>query len=330
MPRSHAHRSARAAAALLAAALAAAGCAGRPGSPGASVEREESRGGRQYRLTSRLEPRRVTLGDRAVWRLGADLPPGVSAGTLTREVADTTLDLSVLEPARALRREDGGRWSGAFEVRGFTLGPIALPRTRLPVSIGTWADTLEFPPDTLRVDSLSQAESDSLEGDRGSLPTELRPIDLAVAAGAALLTLAALVWAALAVRRFLERRKGSAADAPTAPPEPPEVAFLRELEGLRAVAEHLPRDRFYDRLSLALRSYAAARTGIPALDLTTTELARELARHGGVDPAGGEALIRTLRRSDLAKFARRRDPLAEAREALEAAAALAGRLLRGS
>jgi hypothetical protein len=114
----------------------------------------------------------------------------------------------------------------------------------------------------------------------------------------------------------------------SAPPEPPETILLRELDRLREEASSLPRDRFYERLSLALRGYAAAVTGIPVLDLTTTELTRELGRDSRVDPRGADSLLRALRRSDLAKFARREDPLAEAREALEEAATLAGRLLR--
>ena len=63
-------------------------------------------------------------------------------------------------------------------------------------------------------------------------------------------------------------------------------------------------------------------TGVPALDLTTRELARELSRGGRWDSGAVEAVVRTLDRSDLAKFARHEDPLGEARGALDEALSL--------
>ncbi len=313
---------------VAAAAVAWAGCDRGSGPRGPSVEREETRGANRYRLRSRVEPHRVTLGDRAVWHLSADLPPRSTAGAPLRDPADSSLDVTVRDPAGAFRREGGLRWGYALDLRGFTLGAIPLPLVRLPVRVGAENDTLDFPPDTLFVDSLTQASTGDVQPDRGPLPTELRPIDIAVAVAAGLVALALIAWIAILVRNAIRRRKGVAAPEPAAPPEAPESILLRELGRLREVAASLPRDQFYDGLSLALRAYATAVTGVPALDLTTTELARELGREPLVDENGRDSLVRALRRSDLAKFARREDPLAEAREALEEAAALAGRLLR--
>jgi hypothetical protein len=314
-----------AAAALLVLVL---GCGREAEQRGPAVEREESRGANHYRLRSHVEPHRVTLGDRAVWRLSADLPPSAVPSPPLRDPADSSLDLSVLDPAGASRREGGVRWRYALDARGFTLGPIPLPALRLPVTVGGTIDTLLFPPDTLFVDSLTQAMSGSVQPDRGPLPTELRPIDIAVAVAAALLAIALVVLIVSLIRNAIRRRRRATVIDSSAPPEPPEAILLRELEQLREEASSLPRDRFYERLSLALRGYAAAVTGYPVLDLTTTELTRELGRDGRVDPKGADFLLRALRRSDLAKFARHEDPLAEAREALEEAATLAGRLLR--
>ena len=184
-------------------------------------------------------------------------------------------------------------------------------------------DTLEFPPDTLYVDSLTPAMTGSVEPDRGPVPTELRPTDYAVAIAVALLVIAAIVAAVWLYRRT--RRRGGVAVAATEAPEPPEVVFLRSIEGLRAEFGSLPRDRFYDRLSLAIRVYVTAVAGVPALDRTTGELERELLARG-YDAGTVGAIGAMLRRSDLAKFARHEDPLAEARAALDDAATLAGRL----
>ena len=317
------------AALLAAAALAAlAGC-GRQGEPGGpAVSREETRDGRRYLLRSSVEPRRVTLGDRAVWHLSAELPAGSRPRPILRDPADSSLDVSEVKPARSFRREAGARWSCALETRGFALGALPLPRVRLPVEVAPGMDTLEFPLDTLYVDSLTQAMSDSLEPDRGPLTTELRPVDIAVTISAALLAAALVAAAIIALRNARRHRRGPETAAGRAgPPEAPEERLRRELENLRLELTALRRDRFYERLSLALRSYTVAVTGIPALDLTTRELGAELTKRGGTDPEGAALLLRTLRRSDLAKFARREDSLEEARAALEEAVSLSGRLI---
>lgn len=306
----------------------AAGCRRAGPGPGSSLEREGSRGPHRFRLRSDLTPARVTLGDPAVWTLTAELPRDARALRVARDSAGPWMDVTAVRepgPGEELSAE-GGVLELEYRVRSFDLGRIPLPRTALvvawpdprPPGAGA-ADTLEFPPDTVTVDSLTTAETSALETDRGPIRPGLRAVDLAVAAAGALLLLAAIAAGILLWRA--RRRKGAGA-APEAPPEPPEAPFRRALDALRGEVEILPRDVFYERLSLAVRSYVAGVTGVPALDLTTSELARELERRGGRDPEAARALVRTLDRSDLAKFARHEDPLAEASAALDDARSL--------
>ena len=305
-------------------ALAVAGCAG-AGSEGSrsAIAREGMRGTHRFRVSSELEPARVTLGQPSSWRLRAELPQGARAEGLLREPGPAALDVAEQGAPGARVQEGRVVWSGGFRVRGFDLGPVPLPRAALVVQFPGRKDTLEFPIDTLDVDSLTAASSGSLEPDRGPIKPELRPIDIALAAALALVVIAAIVALVLAVRRRRRAAKGLDAEAP---PEPPEAPFLRALGALRGEIETLPRDRFYDRLSLAIRAYVGAVTGIPALDLTTSELTRELGRRGDVRGDAAILVERELGRSDLAKFARYEDPAAEARAALDHAASLAGRL----
>jgi len=270
-----------------------------------------------------MSPARVTLGDRAVWRLTAELSGAARPGALLRGAADSSLEIVPIEPPSTARREGGTRWSESLEVRGYDIGRVPLPSVWLTAVAAGAIDTLEFPPDTLYVDSLTPAMTGSVERDRGPLPTELRPTDYAVAIVGALLAIAGILVAVWLYRRARRRSRISAAAGEAA--QPPEVAFLRSIESLRAEIGSLPRDAFYDRLSLAIRVYVTAVTGVPALDRTTGELERELLTRGYDADAVG-AIGAMLRRSDLAKFARHEDPLAEAREALEGAAALVGRL----
>jgi hypothetical protein len=157
------------------------------------------------------------------------------------------------------------------------------------------------------------------------VPTELRPLDLIVAAVGALLVAAAILTGAWLLRRA--RRRAAASRVEGAAAEPPEAIFLRSIAELRSGVATLRRDRFYDSLSLTIRRYVSAVTGVPALDRTTAELERELSARADLEPEAVAAVAQALRRSDLAKFARLEDRLAEAAGTLDDAAALSGRLV---
>ena len=308
--------------------LAAAGCQRGGTAPGSSLEREGARGPHRFRLRSDLTPSRVTLGDPATWKLRAELPSGARTLGVARDSAGSWMDVTAVhEPAAGSpATATSGALTLEYRLRAFDLGRIPLPRIALVVA---WpeprpagaaaADTLEFPPDTMTVDSLTTARTEAIEPDRGPIRPGLRPVDLALAGIAALLVVGAIVAAILLWRR--SRRRAVVPEA-IAPPEPPETPFRRAIAALRKDVDALPRDVFYDRLSLAVRSYVSAVAGIPALDLTTSELARELERRGPGRPEAVRAVVRTLDRSDLAKFARHEDPLGEARSALDEASSL--------
>jgi len=309
-------------AAGLAALLAAAtgGCnRDAPGGGGNAAVREESRSGLHYRLRSEVAPRRATLGEPVRWKLTAELPGSMTSGPLVLAPAGSALEVK----QRGDMRKQGNRWVWTHDVRGFDLGVLALPAARIEVLGKGVRDTLVFPPDTLAVDSLTQARSDSLIPDRGAVPTELRPIDYAVLAGLALLVLAILWFTIGAIRRARARERGAAA---LAPPVPPAESYRRALAALRESGDSLSFDVYYERLSEAIRDYAAAVTGVPARDRTTTEIERELTMNGDVPRDGIEALASALRRADLAKFARRAGGWEEARSALAEAERLPERL----
>jgi hypothetical protein len=303
-----------------------AGCGGQRGTaPRRVIEREETIGKAPVKLRSELVPARGTLGDRIAWRLTASLGPGIQARTPLVAKPPESLDLDASKAGALTAERSGSVWSREYILRGFDLGAIALPQAALAVTVAGKPDTLEFPPDTLFVDSLTAAATGTLRPDRGAITPPLRPVDYAVLASLALLLVAGIVYAILLLKR---RRRAETAAVPL-PPEPPEAALDRSLEKLEAELAGLPRDVFYERLSLALRAYAAAAASVPAPDLTTAELDRELARHARVIKEGRENLIGTLRRADLAKFGRFEDEESEARSILRQARSISGRLAGG-
>ena len=321
-------------AAVLAGSLGGCGRDARLGAGNATL-REESRSGLHYRLRSEVAPRRATLGDPVRWTLIAELPRSVTPDTLVLDPAGAALEVKPKSAPHRGEATNGGRWTWTQEVRGFDLGPLALPAARIIVArevrphiagaaTTVLLDSLVFPPDTLAVDSLTQAPADSLVPDRGAVPTELRPIDYAVAAGLLLLALA-LVWLGIAaVRRARARKRERLAVA--AAPIPAGELYRRALAALREAGDTLSLDVYYERLSGAIRDYAAAVTGVPARDRTTSEIERELKAAGVVSREALEALTSALRRADLAKFARRAGGWDEARAALAEAERLPERL----
>jgi len=296
------------------------GCGGmRGGAPRRIIEREETAGKIHVRLRSELSPARGTLGDPIAWRLTATLAEGARARPAILEPAPASLEID----SAATRAPAGPGWSRAYVLRGFDIGAIPLPRVALPVTAAERTDTLEFPHDTLFVDSLTPAATGALRPDRGPIKPPLRPLDFAVLAAAALLLAVAGI---LLVRLWLRSRRRKDLAAVPAPPDPPEVLLARSLDALEGEVASLPRDVFYERLALALRVYAAAVTGLPATDLTTRELERELEARPGVSAEGRMALIAALRRADLAKFARYRDEESEARSIVRQARSVPGTL----
>ena len=312
--------------ALCAAALLAGlgGCDLAPHGGGNAAVREQSRGGLHYRLRSEVAPRRATLGDPVRWTLIAELPAVVRPGPLLLDSTGAELEVKQRGAPRRGDAPQGESWTWTQDVRGFDLGSLALPTARIAVLGKGLTDTLYFPPDTLGVDSLTQARADSLLPDRGPIPTELRTIDYAVGAGVLLLALALLWFAISAVRRARARKRVLAAAA--AAPIPPEVTYRKALAALRESGQRLSFDLYFERLSGAIRDYAAAVTGVPARDRTTREIEREVAATGSVGKDGVEALVSALQRADLAKFARRAGGWDEARASLEEAERLPERL----
>jgi len=310
--------------AVLLAALLLGGCGRTHGPSGTRiVEREESVGPEHVKLRSELTPARGTLGDPIVWRLTASVPGGLRATRLGLEPPPASLEIDSTKAGARPSPAANGVTSRELLLRGFDLGSIPLPRATLEVMVAGRPDTLEFPPDTLFVDSLTTQAQGQIRPDRGPLQTPLRAVDVAVLIGGAALLLAILLYL---VRLALRARRRKEVVEPVAMPDPPETILDRELTRLEREMPSLSRDVFYERLAQALRRYAAARTGVEALDLTTSELDRALAKREGVAASGRERLIAALRRADLAKFGRFEDEESEARSVVGEARSVGGAL----
>lgn len=226
-------------------------------------------------------------------------------------VASTWGEAEVLEAPRPRPElgEEGERvWT--LRVTAFRPGRIELP----PLEVRVGSDpprTLVATPVALEVVSvLPAAEQADV---RPEPPAPARSLPFPAPLG---WTLAALATALVATAVVLARRSRPGAAAVPAP------APLDELEralGALAVAEPAPG---HVALSASLRRYLGRRLGFPALESTTTEVARRLAGRG-LEADLARRARRLLVECDAVKFAHRPTDGAELAQRIERGIALA-------
>jgi hypothetical protein len=195
------------------------------------------------------------------------------------------------------------RTTCALSLALFALGPHDVPEVKLAARTAAGEAVLLVPgPRVTGVGIIDPA----VPPERLSLREPAPPVPLLVPSLRILAWvggLAALLAAALLVRRALRARAHAAAE-PEAP-EPPSARLRRQLDALEArglPARGLGREHVFE-LSRIAREWIGAVAGLNALDLTTAELVERLrlAPRPGIDP---EAVRRFCEEADLVKYAR--------------------------
>jgi hypothetical protein len=237
----------------------------------------------------------VEVGEPLVLTL--DLPDSGAFREVRASLPPAQAGLAVLgEP-----RFEDGRWtvparflqSGAVE-----LGPLRLSLTP------TVGDRITSESAAARIEVLAPGVAPSTPADY--LPPREAPVNwlrvvLLAGLGFLLLGLVAAL-ALLLIRRVLGRPKGVAPALPDVPPLEEArrgLARLETLEIFRAHGTH----RHYEELSAVLRRYIERRYECPALEMTEDELAEHLRQAFVAHPAA-TALLETLDRASLGKFAK--------------------------
>jgi hypothetical protein len=237
----------------------------------------------------------LTLGVPASVEMTARYPR-----TLELAVSTTVLDaFAVIGWSPAESRTEGEE---KVERRVMTLLPLDVGEQTLPaleVELKPGGRSLKSPP--VKFDVLEPASV--RKGDKTL--RDLKPYwlksGLLGRRGRRWLLALLLLAAALAAAAYWRRRKE---EGPAEPPLPPHLRALRDLEDLErtALARGAVRE-FYERLSAILREYLHGRFGLPALYLTTRDIAR-LMRESEFDRARQAELRSVLDRADLVKFAK--------------------------
>jgi hypothetical protein len=265
----------------------------------------------------------ITVGDRITLTISVDHPAG------SRVDWPDSLDLTPFEvlDARAeapAEAADGAPSSLVLTLTAFEVGELEIPG--IPVEVvgpGEERTTLRTSRFHIRVRSVGLDEGGDIREIKGplSIPRNLLGILLW---GLGLLAAVSLGW-------FLFRRiarGGGPEDAvPALPSRPPHEVALEALARLEAspLLERGEVKEYHIRASEILRVYVEGRFRVPALEMTTLDLTRGMARVG-VDPPLLEEFRQYLHRCDMVKFAKDRPGM----EASGALLALGRRLVEAT
>lgn len=196
----------------------------------------------------------------------------------------------------------------------------------LPVSFDGGATIVRSDPMILPIISLVPQEATAIRD--LAAPVEFgRPFWPYFLLGLAVLLISVLVWYI-----FFRRRKPQVIDADPSTPTPrPQDVALERLRALKnaPLATRLQVESYYVELSDAARTYLEARLEVPALEITTRELAQALvdARIQHMVPGGVPKQVeRVLSLADLVKFADVTPPVEEGRVALGEAVQIVERI----
>ena len=118
-----------------------------------------------------------------------------------------------------------------------------------------------------------------------------------------------LLGAGFFALREYRRRQASPAPAPP-PPPPADVRALHELDALeqRQLWQAGQTDAYYVELTRILRHYLEGRYNMRALEMTSTQIVRELSDRAGLERDQRDELAELLQLSDLVKFAKATPP----------------------
>jgi hypothetical protein len=269
----------------------------------------------QSQVTTEVDTTRVTVGDRVTLTVTVEHAPS------SHVTWPDSLDLGPFEvleasPAPDETRGQVTRSSLVLTLAAFELGSLEIPSFGVSVTTADGAEeSLTTSPVAIEVASVGVDDSGDIRDIRGPLEIPLGALRLALWILLPLVV-AGLLW--VLARRLRPRRSEAARVAPAPPPRPPHEVALEALAALERtqLLERGQVKEYHIEASDILRTYAGARFGVDALEMTTHE-ALEALDAANADARFREGLGAFLAQCDLVKFAKVRPGPEASRQVLE-------------
>lgn len=276
------------------------------------------------RVETRVEPTSGTVGERFNLIISATAPDLADLQTLP--LFDTQTTWTAVGDPQISDAPSGNNHTRTltYTIVPFETGRQAVPKVALTYSPKTGATSSTVLSEALWVDVNSVLSGNgSASALREVSPPAALPVPAAVIWIGSLvlfLVLALVGW--WLWKRYSDRLKKMLGGALT----PPELA-LKQMDALESerLIEHKKIKEFYTRLSDSLRAYLQAAYGVQAMDLTSTELLREMDELATREPENRAddyrravaRLTELLDEADLVKFARFVPEVSRCRKALQ-------------
>ena len=274
----------------------------------------QSASAQEARIAMTVDTTLIHVGDPVTVQLSVDHPEGwVVEWPDSFEVAPFEVLRAELATPVAPSDGDGLQSTATLVVTSFELGELELPAITVPVTAtdGT-TRTLVTDPFRIGVESVGLDESGDLRDIKG-------PLSLARSWWAVLLwALLAVVLAGGAAYYLYRRRRVTPKSRPAVPRAPPRPFHELALEALRALEKSALLERgqvkeYHVRISEIVRRYIEGQFEVPALELTTGEVADGM-RRAALGVPITESFRGFLERCDLVKFAKWRPGAEDSRE----------------
>ena len=201
------------------------------------------------------------------------------------------------------KKEAGRRIESVeYTISTFTVGEFEIPA--YPIVYFSQADTtkrlLATNPIKITVESMKPSESGDIRDVKPPLPIPFDWKRLVIWIAGGLVLIGAGLWAFL---RFRKKRSGGSGTDDGKPLRPPHETAFEALEKLRAeqLIEKGEIKAYYTAIADIIRIYIEGRYGVPATQLTTTELIRDLRYSAGEHTSRFGSLFEAC---DLVKFAK--------------------------
>lgn len=268
----------------------------------------------EARIAMTVDTMLIHVGDPVTVRLSVDHPEGwVVEWPDSFEIAPFEVLHVGLGTPVAASDGDGFHSTATVVITSFELGELELPAIAVPVTAPDGASrTLVTDPFRIGVQSVGLDESGDLRDIKG-------PLSLSRSWWVVLLWVALVAVLAGGVGYYMYRRRRAAPESrPVVPRAPPRPFHEIALEALRALEKSSLLERgqvkeYHVRISEIIRRYIEGQLEVPALELTTREVADGM-RRAALGASITEAFRGFLERCDLVKFAKLRPVAEDSRE----------------